>query len=154
MANADRMLAAELGLPADAVQAHRRDFLQEGSHWLRTPQGAVNYTPEGRAAVLAALGAEKTEAAEDSSAVPPPESAPEEKKEPPPPAGDVLCPILLIPPNPGVVVVQLPDGSRANILVRDNRKLQPRHKLRCRHFAQRWLCVQPGIAVISSLPNQ
>lgn len=138
MAAADRTLAEEIGLSADALQSIRKEHLVEGEHYEYEGLRVI-YTDAGKAAVLRHLGLE------EDSTPPDPSKA---KNEPLPSKQEAIhmLRILLIPPNPQWVVVQMPDGTRGNVRVRNNLKLQPRLLLRCKIEAGNPICYQPGIA--------
>jgi hypothetical protein len=137
MAAADKTFADEIGVSTEVVEGIRKSLIK-GEHFDYDAQ-RLFYTDAGKAAVLAALGlgVDKT----------PPEP-PDAKNEPLPSKEEAIhmLRILLIPPNPRWVVVQMPDGTRGNVRVRDNRRLQPRLLLRCKIEAGNPTCYQPGIA--------
>jgi hypothetical protein len=124
MAASDNQLAAETGLSPETVETYRREHLAEGEHWARDGSKVV-WLPAGKAALLEMIGT-------------PPQTLT--------PVPTHMLPILQVPANRQWVVVRLPDGSRTNIRVRNNSRLQPRLLLRCQLSAKGWLCVQPGIA--------
>ena len=117
-------MATQFGVAASVIEEIRGTQLVEGTHWF--VQGRkVSYLPDGLTRVASIL---------------------EVKKEAPDPDAVQLLQVTGLLPNVRVVRVKTPEGSSAEVRVRDNRRLHVRHLLRCRLDAGRWICVQPGIA--------
>jgi len=130
MSAADDQLAGQYGVSGAVVESLRKEHLTEGEHWSRDATGRVVILPPGLSLLSGLLDPQKKIGGGGTDNKP------------------VPLPIARIFPNPTWVRVRLPDGSGADVRVRDNKRLQPRMQLVCLKLDDgRWECQQPGQGV-------
>lgn len=131
MSAADEKLAGQFGVSASVVEALRKEHLTKGEGWEHDEAGRVVILPDGLRALEALLNPQKNQGG----------GGPEVEQ-------PVALMIARIFPNPTWVRVRLPNGTGADVRVRDNKRLQPRMQIRCLKLADgRWECLHPGQAV-------
>lgn len=130
---ADTDLARVYGVSPALIESMRRQQCTEGEHWEHTDADRrVIWLPAGLDFLPGLLGLEKKEGGAAHASQP---------------AGEIHSLVILrLFPNPLWVLVSTPDGSTAQVRVRQNTKLQPRMRLQCQAEDGQWRCVQPGLA--------
>lgn len=130
MSAADDQLAGQYGVSGAVVESLRKEHLTEGEDWIRDGTGRVVILAPGLSALASLLDPQKKSGGGG------PDNQP------------CALPIARIFPNPTWVRVRLPDGSGADIRVRDNKRLQPRMQIKCLKLDDgRWECQHPGQGV-------
>lgn len=154
MAAADAVMACCFGV-APSVIAKFRSEMEQPKHWYRDSTGKVWFTEEGKQWIRERLKINDTT---------PPEVGFEDRRQCTSAAFTVwteknaapefrITTIVKCHPNTQWVQVRTPDGSLANVRVRNNRALRARLKLQCCLLDDgRWECRQHGQAV--KMPRQ
>ena len=127
---ADRELASQFGVTANALRSMRDEHLIEGCHWKRkTGRNSIEFTEEGVKALQMAMGLRI------------------QVKEPKVDATEFTL-LRVVRPwlNKYFISVENPAGGNMDLKVKDNRNVRPKMMIQCAIIDGAWKVTQKGLA--------